>query len=175
MTIIIEDGTQVVGAESYVTTDFCDTYHANRNNTGWAAIASSTLKEGYIRQAMAYLETNFRGRWKGTRVTSVQMLDWPRWGCQIDDVTLGQVAYYIPYNVIPLQLQNVVAELALFAVAGFLDPNLQQGIITKKVGPLAVTYDPYSPQSPRYPIVNGYLRIFMTAGNGSGRMSLSRT
>jgi hypothetical protein len=175
MSIIVEDGTGVTGAESYVSTAFCDTYHANRNNTGWAAIASTALKEGYLRQAEAYLRQTYRGKWKGVRVTALQALDWPRWGCEITDVTLGQISYYVPYNVIPLELQYVQAELALFAVAGALNPNLKQGIITKKVGPIEIEYDPYSSQSPRYPIVDGYMKIFIQAGMQGGAFRLVRT
>lgn len=175
MSIIVEDGTMVPNAESYVTVAFCNTYHANRNNAGWAAIATDVLREGYLRQAMAYLQGNYRGKWKGVRVSAIQALDWPRWGCELTDVVLGQIAYYVPSTVIPLELQYVVAELALFAVAGPLNPNLAQNIVSKSVGSLKIDYDTYSPQSPRYPIVTGYLKIFIMAGTGSGMMRLSRS
>lgn len=174
MSIIVEDGTQVPGAESYVTTAFCDTYHSNRNNSAWVALSTS-LKEGYLRQAMGYIQGVYRGKWKGVRVSALQALDWPRWGVEITDVTLGQIAYYVPYNEIPLELQYVQAELAWFAASGLLNPNLTQNVLTKKVGPIEVQYDPYSPQSPRYPIVEGYLKIFLQGGTGTGQVKLTRS
>lgn len=182
MSIIVEDGSQVAGAESYVTVAFCDTYHANRNNSAWASIATTALKEGYLRQAAAYIETIYRGKWKGVRVTATQSMDWPRWGCEITDVVLGQIAFYVPATQIPLQLQNAQAELALYAAlgnpstaGGSLNPNLNQNVISKDVGPIKIVYDQFSSQSPRYPMVDGYLKIFMQEGVGAGTLRLSRT
>ena len=45
MTLIVEDGTGLANAESYVSVADATTYHANIGNTAWAAITSDATKE----------------------------------------------------------------------------------------------------------------------------------
>ena len=41
MSLIVEDGTGLAGAESYVSVTDADTYHDKRGNTAWATLTTA--------------------------------------------------------------------------------------------------------------------------------------
>jgi hypothetical protein len=78
MALIVEDGTGLANAESYVSVAAATTYHANVGNTAWAAITSDTTKEQLLRKATDYMVAQYRLQYAGCRRYSTQSLDWPR-------------------------------------------------------------------------------------------------
>lgn len=163
MALVVEDGTGLANAESYVDVAYCDAYFTARNNTTWAAIATSALKEGYIRQAMDYLSLYTRS-WKGSRLQLGQALDWPRW-----NVVRPEITDYLTLdpNVIPVEIKNAVAELALRASAGPLLPDETSPFVLKEaVGPLSREYAPGSSRTPRYGAIEGLLGPFLRSSGG---------
>lgn len=125
MAIIIEDGTQVVGANSYATVAQLATYAADRHVTVTAAGAVLLIK------AMDALEhKNF----VGTKANPDQALQWPRLGVQID-------GYNIASNTIPANLINSQIELAI-AIDGGDNPLANQGreTVREKIGDIEVEY-----------------------------------
>lgn len=80
MTIIVEDGTLVSGANSYVSLASARAYALARGIT--LSAVDSTLK-AIILEAMDYLES-FSSRFKGDRVSRDQALSWPRTGVDIE-------------------------------------------------------------------------------------------
>ena len=151
MAITVETGLIVAGAESYVTVTEADTYHGNRNNTGWTG--TDAVKEAALRRAAAYLDGHYRRRWKGLRVNPlVQALEWPRVGCVIvEDSGSSGSAFFdgpviaggqlcIPSSTIPQRLKDAQCELALRALAGDLAVDGENNITRKKVDVLETEF-----------------------------------
>jgi hypothetical protein len=113
MAFTVEDGTGVVGANSYSSIAFADAYFADRDNEVWAAIPSDDLKEGYLIRATDYIENFFGRRFVGEMIATDQALSWPR--------KCADPPY--PDDVIPLRLQKACAEYALRAIDGPLAPD----------------------------------------------------
>lgn len=127
---MVEDGTGIADANSYVDVDFVDSYFSDRGNTAWAG--EQAAKEGWLIQATDYIEMVYSERFIGTRTTDTQALSWPR----------TNAASYAD-NVIPLVLKKACAEYALRAKNGPLapDPTVDESGVIKvaikeKVGPL---------------------------------------
>ncbi len=136
MALIVEDGTGKADAESYISVADATTYHANRGNSTWAALASDTVREQALRKATDYMEQSYRIRWKGYRVNSTQKLSWPRY-----EVKRIDQYGYMPSDYVPLEVQNACAELALKAASEDLAPDLEQGVKREKIGPIETEYD----------------------------------
>lgn len=168
MTLIVEDGTGLSTAESYISVADATAYHAARGNAAWAALASDTVREQLLRKATEYMVGVYRARWAGYRYSITQALDWPRAYVPIPDVTWGyrKNAATVPVDEVPTAVKNACAELALRASAADLQEDLEQGVIREKVGPLEVEYDKASPQRKRYAMVDAMLSAyFKTAGD----------
>lgn len=100
MTITVETGAIVIGANSYVSANDAADYAAARGVT----LPTGTAElEAVILKAMDYLES-FDGRFKGDRVERDQPLSWPRDGVLIE-------AWPWRSDEIPRQVLN--AQLAL--------------------------------------------------------------
>lgn len=162
MALIVETGAVVAGAESYISVADATTYHANMGNTAWAALASDTLREGYLRQATQYMIQAYRYRWAGYRFTAGQSLDWPRSYVPIPDAVSGYGPYVamVAPTIVPQEVKNACAELALRAISGPLLADLGQMKKRVKVGPIETEYSEFSPQVKRYPAVDGMVAIY---------------
>jgi len=103
MTLVIEDGTIVTGANSYVTASEYQSW-ADARFGGARPTAPADLVEAakLILRAMDY----FEGRsFKGALVNNTQPLQWPRSSVVID-------GYYVDTSVIPKEVKNSIYELA---------------------------------------------------------------
>ncbi len=82
MTIIVEDGTIVAGANAYTSLNDVDIYHEARLNTIWID-ADDEAKEAAMLRATAGMESKYRDRWFGFKsnhneTNAPQFLAWPR-------------------------------------------------------------------------------------------------
>lgn len=125
MAIVVEDGTRVTGANSYVTEAELTTYATARGIT----ITGDT--EELLIKAMDYLESL---EYKGIKVAFDQALQWPRADVYIDD-------YLVDIDEIPYELKKAEYEVALSIDAG-VDPlaNITRLKDSVSVGPISVTY-----------------------------------
>jgi hypothetical protein len=172
--LITEDGTAKTDAESYISVADADTYHSNRGNTAWAALETAA-KEQSLRKGTDYMLQTYRSRWKGTRLTAGQALDWPREWVEREDYYLtGSAppdsvdgAFYYPSDEVPVEVQRACAELALRASAGDLSPDIGRRTLREKVDVIEVEYDPNSPQYSIFRAVDGILAPLLKSG-GSG-------
>lgn len=156
MTLIVEDGTIVDSAESFVTVAEFKTFAAKQGVTA-AAEADDEQVEVALRKASQYMQQKFRLFWRGSLVDATQRLAWPRRGVPLVDffdpfytnanVPLDfQDTYYIGENVIPPEIQDCQNLLALATIdsAGLSTGTLQPayGRMTKreKAGDLEVEY-----------------------------------
>jgi hypothetical protein len=167
--IIVETGVGLPAAESYTSVAQADAYHAARANTAWAMIDAS-LKEALLRRATEYMVGQYRECWKGLRTNATQALDWPRYNVQLDDVGVSGYAAYVASNIVPVEVQNVCAWLALQANSGDLAPNLDRTIKQDTVGPLTTIYADGAPEKPRYTAADIALKPFLCGSGTSGRL-----
>jgi hypothetical protein len=156
MALIVEDGSQVAGAEAYASVADADAYFTARANTTWAALGTSA-KEAALRLAADYIEAMYGERWQGERVTWTQALSWPRQGVVLDGVQLD-------YDVIPGALMRANVELALKASAGELLADQGAQVVSETVGPISVTYAAGARQATRYAYVENMLAALLDAG-----------
>lgn len=165
MSLIVEDGSGLSTSESYVSVADADTRLAALGMTNWDTL-TDTEKEQALRRATVFMEQRYRNRWKGTKLLRDQALSWPRYGAEVD-------GYALDSNYVPADIANACADIALKAAAGDLTPDLTRGIRRKKVGPLETEYDPYSPQSPRYPAIDAALSSYLRGSGINARLIVS--
>jgi hypothetical protein len=168
MSLIVEDGSIVTGAESYATVAEATAYHAARSNTAWAALATDALREAALRRATDYMRQAYRSRWQGYKVNEDQALDWPRYDVEVE-------GYAVDSDIVPTEVKNACAELALRASAADLNPDLTQGVLSEQVGSIQVTYDKASPQFTRYRAIDALLSPYLKAGGGGCSMGVIRS
>ena len=124
-TIVVETGTGLTTANSYVSEADLATYASDRGITltGTAAVL--------IIQAMDYLESK---NFIGTKADIDQALQWPRYGAEIDN-------YYVDSDVIPKLLKEAEMEICI-AIDGGVNPLANQGreTLKEKVDSLEVEY-----------------------------------
>lgn len=147
MALVVETGQGLTNADAYASVAECDDYHAKYGNpTAWTD-ATDAAKETAIRIATQFIDLEYGTRWRGTARSSEQALDWPRFAVRNDDGGIfyeGVFYATLPYDVVPSEIKNATAYLALRSVNGddFL-PDLQDSASvlekTTKVGPITTT------------------------------------
>jgi hypothetical protein len=155
MALIIEDGTRPANANAYVSVADADAYHLARSSAEWAA-ATDPAKEAAILSATLWLNGL---SWRGRKVAS-RVMAWPR-----EDVVDGD-GYEISNDTVPAAVADACAELA-GAIIGGADPlGVQDRTINQmSVGSVSITYDPASPQSPKFPAVTAMLKALLWGSN----------
>jgi hypothetical protein len=168
MSLIVEDGSVVTGAESYISVADCTSYHALRGNSAWALLTTPQMEQA-LRRATDYMLQMYRNRWVGYRFSTDQKLDWPRLYVPYPDyvAVFGIYAAYIPYTTIPDEVKNACSELALKASAGELLADADQVVIREKIGPIETEYDKYSPQHKRYQAIDAMVAVYFVKHGGT--------
>jgi hypothetical protein len=131
MALVIEDGTNVSGANSFVTLVEARSYAAARS---LSLPTDDAALEALLLNAVDYLESK-RQLYQGQRASVTQSLQWPRVDVFIDDV-------YLAATVIPDLLKSAQIRLAAIAYSGVdLMPTRSGPIVKKeKVGPIETEY-----------------------------------
>ena len=80
--LVVEDGTIISGANSFVDLDHLDDYHEARGNTSWTSIANDETKEIAAIRGLVYLNSL---NWKGYRSDKDQTTCFPRVGIEDAD------------------------------------------------------------------------------------------
>jgi hypothetical protein len=168
MALIVENGTGLINAESYISVADADTYHSNRGNSIWATL-TTTAKEQLLRKSTDYIEQVYRLRWLGYRHTEDQALSFPRDEVPRRDFTfLNQFSFY-PNDEVPNEVKNACAELALKANNDELAPDIERLARREKVGVLEVEYDINSPAYVVYRAIDNLLAPFLSSMTGNIR------
>lgn len=158
MTLIVEDGTGLLDAESYTSVDEADTYHNNFGNANWSALDIGT-KEINLRKATRYMVAMFRNGWQGWRTVRLQALDWPRAYVYRDEFD------FVDVHTVPWEVKECCAELALIAsVQALLPESIGRGKKQVKLGPLDIVYDGEGDQVLAF--VNAVRRLVPLLDNG---------
>lgn len=142
--MVVEDGTGLSNADSFVSVAYADTYFTTRGVTAWASL---TNKKALLIKATDYIEAVYSESWKGVTLNDTQSLSFPR---IIDDST-----------VYPDRLLKAVCELALKANSGDLLVDVEQRTIEEKVDVITVKYAEYSDQKTQYSMVYGLISPYL--------------
>ena len=110
MAFIVEDGTGLANATSYVSVADADTHFTDRGNTVWTG-ATVTVKEVALVKATDYVEKRFGPKFRGFRESKQQSLEWPRLNAFDNDDFL-----YSDVDRIPRNLKRGIIEYALLAL-----------------------------------------------------------
>jgi len=131
MALIIEDGSIVAGANSYVSLAEARAYATARNKS---IPTDDTSLESLLILAMDYLEAQ-RARFEGSKVSAEQELQYPREGVIVDGIELAS-------TVIPSILKQAQIRLAMEASGGVDLMPTRSGAFVKKetVGPIETEY-----------------------------------
>ena len=132
MTLIIEDGTIVTGANSYVTDGEYTTYATARGITVGVDV---TAREIELILAMDYVEGH-REEFKGDKEQRDQPVQWPRVSVWIDGFPLDA-------STIPQELKSAQIEAAIAVASGgelLINSTCNQNIQTEKLDVMSVSY-----------------------------------
>lgn len=159
MALVVENGTGLSTAESYISVAAADARHTALGNTAWTG--ADSVKEAALRKATEYMEQAYRTRWTGQRIARLQALSWPRYSVVVD-------GYSVDSDSVPSVVANACADLALKALAAGLNADLERAVVRKKIGPIETEYDRASPQSKRYRAIDMALAPYL---KGSSAMA----
>lgn len=167
MPLVVEDGTALSNADSYLSTADCDTYHTNHGDPASWSSATTAKKEEALRLATQYLDATYGGRWRGRRNELEQSLDWPR--IEVFD----RDGFLLASDALPTALVNATAEMALRYVelGSSLIPDLDTpGSIKSERVKLEgieeeIEYLGGRTQTVQYRMVDMLLRDLITSGN----------
>lgn len=168
MALIVEDGSVVSGAESYVSVADADTYHSNLGNSTWTAL-STAEKEQALRKATNYMLGRYGQDWLGYRESSSQVLDWPRKFVPISDLLYVE---YVSNTTVPNEVKNACASLALRANSEALLPDEEQQVVREKVDVIETEYSEFSPSRKKYTEIDLMLKKYLA--NSSGALQMIR-
>jgi hypothetical protein len=167
--LTIEDGSGKVDANSYASIADADAYLSQRGMTLWANLSDTEKSQSLIR-ACDYMQQVYRERWNGTRTSTTQALDWPRYLVPVKDAP-GTLTIYYANNIVPIEVQVACIALALKAAAGDLAPDIQPPTTSESVGSISVSYSPGARQTVRYQAIDHMLAPLLRDG-GSGSMAM---
>lgn len=157
MSLTIENGTGVAGANSYVTTDELIAYAESR---GIVIPSDTAALEKRIINAMDYVEARSDG-FAGAAISRTQALSWPRYGAYLD-------GYPILENEIPAPLKFAVLDIAARMGDTTLMPmqeaNGKGAVIEQTVGPITTRYATPNDQTtlPTFPLAEAQLSRLMS-------------
>jgi len=153
-TIIVEDGTIVANANSYVSTATLATYASDRG------VTITGTQEDLLIKAMDYIESlNFIG----LQLTEDQALSWPRSGARKKKI------YWYDTDEIPADLIDALCETALAIDAGNSPLNdLERATSKEKVGDIEVEYKDGSASSVIVKKINAKLKDLISSDGGIG-------
>lgn len=153
MSLIVETGSASPVAESYCSVSDADARMSAMGEADWAALTTAQ-KETALRRATSYMVQAYRTRWVGVRTLPTQRLDWPRYNVMVD-------GWFIAADVVPVDIVNACADLAIKAATNALAPDLKRPVIRERVGPLETEYSVYSPQAIRYRAIDMALAPYL--------------
>ncbi len=148
MTIIVEDGSGVANANSYVDDAYFVAFALAR---GITIPATAELREQLLFKSMDYLES-LRKKYKGCKTYSGQELQWPRENVYIDYMIFES-------NLIPSELKKAQCQAAIESISNALfETNDGSNVKKQKLDTLEVEYfENGSAGVPDFAAVNAYL------------------
>jgi hypothetical protein len=146
--LVVENGTGLAGANSYVSVADFEAYLDAR-----ATALPSGDEDGALIRATQFIDGEYRLRFPGTRLNGrAQALEWPRkdavdqFGDDIDD------------DEVPIEIKNATCEAAVRELAdpGSLSPDMERGGKIKELqaGSVDITYTDGAPAETIFSIID---------------------
>lgn len=138
MALVVEDGTGLSNADSYVSLADAEAYFATMPASviaAWTGLSTDAEKENLLKYATRILDQ--KARFKGARTVSSSSLRWPRTGAVDCD---GSPA---ASNTVPRPIVSAVCEIALWCATPGQGPNTvssKQGIESITADVVSVTF-----------------------------------
>lgn len=158
MPLIVEDGTGLANAESYLSVADLKSY-ADARGRSYAGKADTAL-ENALRIATNYVDTKWR--YKGDRATALQALEFPR----------TSLIDWSGYSItgIPGRLKNATAELALKSLTDDINADQDRGgkVVSESVGSVSISYAADAPAGRVYTLAMGFLQPYIRDGSVKG-------
>ena len=130
--MIVEDGTGLSNADSYVSVEFADNYFSARGVTAWASLTQAKKEQALIR-ATDFIDSIYQ--WHGKKATSEQALRFPR-------VNLTDYEGMLVIG-IPNCLKQAVCDASMLSVNGtelFQTKNENGDVVSETITTLSFTY-----------------------------------
>ncbi len=158
MSLVIETGAGISGANSYANVATVDAYHAARGNAAWTG--AEAVKEAAIFRAMNYLDAL---SWKGIKADRDNPLSWPRVCVRDRD------GYQIDTDTVPQGVVNALSEAALREIVSTnsLLPDVARGgqVKRERVDVIETEYAPGAPSGTTYAAIMAQLRGLLKASH----------
>lgn len=154
MALIVEDGTTVANANTYVSDSDYTTYATAR---GKSVGADATTREQELIQAMDYIEAL---SFKGTKNTKAQALQWPRSDVYVD-------GFEVEDDEIPQLLKDGQMEVAIL-IAGGTNPLgiIDRATSREKLDTLEVEYQESANPTVIARTINAKLKKLINSASG---------
>jgi len=150
MALIVEDGSGVLGANSYVSLQYVSDYCSDMGYSDWDT-GDSPKQISSILRAMKYIECfNFIG----VKNQIVNDLEWPR------SEAYNRNGLLIDSDIIPSKVKSAVCEAAYieFLNAGKLQPSIDRaGLKKEEYGDVKFEYFKTGKISPSFSVISGLL------------------
>lgn len=159
-TLVVEDGSNVPNANSYISLVDAQAYFSNKGDSAFMNTAPDKQAAALFRAGQG-LDFWLNGRWRGRRANAVQALDWPRKEIRDSD------GYPVPHNSVPNKVKLAQAEVAKIELT---TPFIQQSVTRDdvvqrtRVGPVDIIYEKTAPSITYWPQVIAMLRDYATMG-----------
>lgn len=152
VTLVVETGAVVSGANTFISKTDADTYHEYRGHASWA-LASEANRNIALINGADYLCRKYRLAWKGARYDEDQALCWPRSGVSNED------GVALDYDVIPQAVKDAQCEAALIYLTEDMQESQDRGgmIQREKVDVIEVEYMAGAMTGKKYPAIDSLL------------------
>lgn len=164
MSLVVETGSGLTNADSYISLADANSYVAGHGNTSSWSAAADDEKEEALRLGTQYIDLKYGGRFAGVRGSRDQALNWPR------SAVIDIAGYSYDSDEIPVCLKQAVVEAALRHLAdddllGVIENNGTVKREKSKLGPLEddVEYVGGKSQAPAYPRIRALLRPILNS------------
>jgi hypothetical protein len=131
MALVVEDGSGVTGATSYISLTNARAFAAARGKTLSAVDATAEMA---LIKAMDVIES-YRARFQGTKVDKDQALQWPRYGVVVDGFPVDddEIPACLPLAQAALAIESQTTEL-------FANSDGRQVVMERVEGAVTVQY-----------------------------------
>ncbi|MEA1928235.1 MAG: DnaT-like ssDNA-binding protein [Candidatus Auribacterota bacterium] len=157
--IIVEDGSGIENANSYVDASYVNDYCESMNYTDWDSNDSAEVN-GCILRGMKYIETNI---FIGVKNQTINNLEWPR------SYAYERNGLLFENDSIPLKVKQAVCEATYQerVSPGALQPNIVAGNMKKEeYGSVSFEYfESQKTQRPIFPSITGMLKGLVQSKN----------
>jgi len=160
MTIIVEDGSGIENANSYVSASDVTAYCTAMNYTDWNTPDDSDNVNGCILRAMRFIEAN---SFIGVKTQTTNDLEWPR------EDAYERNGLLFEDDIIPHKVKNAVCEATYQENVSpwSLQPNISAGNMKKEeYGSVSFEYfESQNTQKPIFPSISGILIGLIQSSN----------